>query len=160
MSTMIPQDPAPSSPSSIKIKTGTSTTTKDNSDFNTNNDTLNSTKQNSEPLREINNEITTPQLAKPKTTHASISEAFRIWIQALRAFKDQIKAGIEIELKTRHNFSQFAVDHAQQIAEMSLKKQIEIQEIKQETNKQLAQLNHLLNKMKSQRVIKVSRIHP
>ena len=146
---MIPQDPAPSSPSSIKIKTGTSTTTKDNSDFNTNNDTLNSTKQNSEPLREINNEITTPQLAKPKTTHASISEAFRIWIQALRAFKDQIKAGIEIELKTRHNFSQFAVDHAQQIAEMSLKKQIEIQEIKQETNKQLAQLNHLLNKMKT-----------
>jgi predicted nucleic acid-binding Zn-ribbon protein len=145
MSVEIPKDPhsinlttAPSKPSETAQSLSPSFSAKDS---------LETFETEEMSTRLTPRESMAPELKAPQSRNTSIMEAFKIWSEALRAFRNHISASDEANLEVRRKFSQLAVAQAEELSKLLEAKAAALAKLKEEIGEQLGDLKKLLEKM-------------
>jgi len=89
-----------------------------------------------------------PSLPAPQSSNISIEESFRAWTQAIRGFREQLRASDKANLEVRNKFSLLAVSQAEEFSKILADKQAGVTNLNQEIKKILDDLNLTLDEMK------------
>jgi hypothetical protein len=146
MAMNIPQDPLSVDPHSLSSKFPSPSKSKSSS-TSFRRDALEAASP-AEPNRDLSSfKNENPELDKP-TSPDSIAGFLRIWLETMRAFRLQLSAAEQVDLKARRQLSQLAVIHAEEFAKLISDREAAIKNLREEINQKLKDLQKILDKMK------------
>lgn len=94
-------------------------------------------------------DTTQPLLTTPLSSKESIVGAFRAWIEAARAFREQLKASDQVNLDVRQKFSMLAVSQAKEMISIIAAKEVAIKELSDEIKQKQEEFNQMIQQMET-----------
>ncbi len=145
MSVEIPKDPR-----SLNSTTDSKPTeaTQPASAFLSAKDSLETFKKDEISTRLTPRESRAPELNEPQSRDNSIVGSFKIWSDAIRAFRNQLSASDSANMEARGKFSQLAVTQAEEISKLIAAKAEALAKLKEEIANKLGGLKDILDKMR------------